>query len=37
MGNKNQNQKTDEKKDEKTQAPAAENQQTKTPAQTNTE
>ena len=37
MGNKNQSQKTDDKKDEKTQASAAENQQTETPAQTSTE
>lgn len=29
--NKNQSQKTDDKKDEKTQAPATENQQTATP------
>lgn len=37
MGNKNQSQKIEDKKDEKTQEPAAENQQTETPAQTGTE
>ena len=37
MGNKNQSQKADDKKDEKTQAPAAENQQIETPSQTSTE
>lgn len=37
MGNKNQSQKIEDKKDEKTQEPAAENQQTETPSQTNTE
>ena len=37
MGNKNQSQKTDDKKDEKTQAPAVENQQIETPSQTSTE
>ena len=37
MGNKNQSQKTDDTKDEKTQAPAVENQQIETPSQTSTE
>ncbi|WP_147645100.1 hypothetical protein [Treponema pectinovorum] len=37
MGNKNQSQKSDDKKDEKTQAPAAENQQIEKPSQRSTE